>query len=144
VILAGRRINDNMGFYVAAQVVKLMAQRNIPVAGARILVMGLAFKENCPDVRNTRVVDIVSDLASYNARVDVYDPCVNPDEARHEYGITPVRQPEAGAYDAIIVAVAHDQFKAMGAPALRALGKPLHVLYDLKYALAAADSDLRL
>ena len=144
VILAGRRINDNMGFYVAAQVVKLMAQRNIAVAGARILVMGLAFKENCPDVRNTRVVDIVSDLASYNARVDVYDPCVNPEEARHEYGITPVRQPEAGAYDAIIVAVAHDQFKAMGAQALRALGKPQHVLYDLKYALAAADSDLRL
>ena len=117
---------------------------NARIAGARILVMGLAFKENCPDVRNTRVVDIVSDLVSYNARVDVYDPCVNPEEARHEYGITPVRQPEAGAYDAIIVAVAHDQFKAMGAPALRALGKPLHVLYDLKYALAAADSDLRL
>src|SRR5487761_1897105 len=144
VILAGRRINDNMGFYVAAQVVKLMAQKGIAVAGARILVMGLAFKENCPDVRNTRVVDIVSDLASYNAKVDVYDPCVNPEEARHEYGITPVRQPEPGAYDAIIVAVAHDQFKAMGAPALRALGKPLHVLYDLKYALPAGDSDLRL
>jgi len=144
VILAGRRINDNMGFYVAAQVVKLMAQKSIPVAGARILVMGLAFKENCPDVRNTRVVDIVSDLASYNAQVDVYDPCVNPEEAQHEYGITPVRQPETGAYDAIVIAVAHDQFKAMGAPALRALGKPLHVLYDLKYALAAADSDLRL
>jgi UDP-N-acetyl-D-galactosamine dehydrogenase len=144
VILAGRRINDNMGFYVAAQVVKLMAQKGIAVAGSRILVMGLAFKENCPDVRNTRVVDIVSDLASYNARIDVYDPCVNPEEARHEYGITPVRQPEAGAYDAIIVAVAHDQFKAMGAPALRALGKPLHVLYDLKYALTAGESDLRL
>ena len=144
VILAGRRINDNMGFYVAAQVVKLMAQKGIAVAGARILVMGLAFKENCPDVRNTRVVDIVSDLASYNAKVDVYDPCVNPEEARHEYGIAPVREPEAGAYDAIIVAVAHDQFKAMGAPALRALGKPRHVLYDLKYALPAAASDLRL
>jgi len=85
-----------------------------------------------------------ADLASYNATVDVYDPCVNPEEARHEYGITPVREPEAGAYDAIIVAVAHDQFKAMGAPVLRALGEPLHVLYDLKYALPAAASDLRL
>jgi len=144
VILAGRRINDSMGFYVAAQVVKLMAQKGIAVAGSRILVMGLAFKENCPDVRNTRVVDIVSDLASYNAKVDVYDPCVNPDEARQEYGITPVRKPEARAYDAIIIAVAHDQFKAMGAPALRALGKPQHVLYDLKRTLPADASDLRL
>ena len=144
VILAGRRINDNMGFYVAAQVVKLMAQKGIAVAGSRILVMGLAFKENCPDVRKTRVVDIVSGLASYNAKVDVYDPCVNPEEARHEYGIGPVHHPEAGAYDAIIVAVAHDQFKAIGAPALCALGKPQHVLYDLKYALPAGESDLRL
>jgi len=144
VILAGRRINDNMGFYVAAQVVKLMAQKGIAVAGASILVMGLAFKENCPDVRNTRVVDIVSELASYNARVDVYDPWVNTEEARREYGITPVRKPEARAYDAIIIAVAHDQFKAMGAPALRALGKPQHVLYDLKRTLPADASDLRL
>ncbi|MBE0623748.1 MAG: Vi polysaccharide biosynthesis UDP-N-acetylglucosamine C-6 dehydrogenase TviB [Burkholderiales bacterium] len=144
VILAGRRINDNMGFYVAAQVVKLMAQKGIAVAGSRILVMGLAFKENCPDVRNTRVVDIVSDLVSYNIRVDVYDPWVNPEEARHEYGISPVSEPEAGAYDVIIIAVAHDQFKAMGAAALRALGKQQHVLYDLKYALTAGESDLRL
>jgi len=144
VILAGRRINDTMGFYVAAQVVKLMAQKGIAIAGARILVLGLAFKENCPDVRNTRVVDIVNDLASYNAQVDVCDPCVDAAETLHEYGITPVTAPEAGAYDAIIIAVAHDQFKAMGAPALRALGKPRHVLYDLKYALPADSSDLRL
>ena len=144
VILAGRRINDTMGFYVAAQVVKLMAQKGIAIAGARILVLGLAFKENCPDVRNTRVVDIVNDLASYNARVDVCDPCVDAEEARQEHGITLVREPEAGAYDAIVIAVAHDQFKAMGAPALRALGKPRHVLYDLKYVLPAAESDLRL
>ena len=143
-ILAGRRINDNMGFYVAAQVVKLMAQKGIAIAGARVLVMGLAFKENCPDVRNTRVVDIVNDLASYKATVDVCDPCVDADEAHHEYGITPVKKPEAGAYDAIIIAVAHDQFKAMGAPPLRTLGKAQHVLYDLKYALPAAESDLRL
>ena len=105
---------------------------------------GLAFKENCPDVRNTRVVDIVSDLASYNTRVDVYDPWVNPEEARQEYGITSVREPEAGIYDAIIVAVAHEQFKAMGAPALRVLGKPQHVLYELKHALPADASDLSL
>jgi len=109
-----------------------------------IRVMGLAFKENCPDVRNTRVVDIVSGLASYNARVDVHDPCVNPEEARHEYGITLVREPEAGDHDAIVLAVAPEQFKAMGAPALRALGRPRHVLYDLKCALAAGASDLRL
>jgi len=107
VIFAGRRINDNMGFYVAAQVVKLMAQKGIAVACSRILVMGLAFKENCPDVRNTRVVDIVSDLASYSAQVDVCDPCVNPEEARHEYGISPIAESKPVHYDAIVIAVIH-------------------------------------
>jgi UDP-N-acetyl-D-glucosamine/UDP-N-acetyl-D-galactosamine dehydrogenase len=144
IILAGRRLNDSMGAYVVTQLVKTMTQRRIHVQGARVLVMGLAFKENCPDLRNTRVVDIVKELAEYDVQADVYDPWVSAEEAQHEYGITPVRQPEPAAYDAIIIAVAHEQFKAMGAPALRALGKPQHVLYDLKYVLPAADSDLRL
>lgn len=144
IILAGRRLNDNMGPYVVSQLVKAMTRRRVHVDGARILVMGLAFKENCPDLRNTRVVDIVAELQDYNCQVDVYDPWAAPEEARHEYGITPVAQPEPGTYDGIILAVAHHQFKAMGGPSIRALGKPNHVLYDLKYLLPAAESDLRL
>ncbi|WP_309681711.1 Vi polysaccharide biosynthesis UDP-N-acetylglucosamine C-6 dehydrogenase TviB [Polaromonas sp.] len=144
IILAGRRLNDSMGAYVVTQLVKVMTKRRIPVQGARVLVMGLAFKENCPDLRNTRVVDIVRELGEYDVQADVYDPWASAEEAQHEYGLTPVRQLEAAAYDAIIIAVAHDQFKAMGAPALRALGKPQHVLYDLKYVLPAEASDLRL
>ena len=144
IILAGRRLNDSMGGYVVAQLVKAMTRRRVQVDGARILVMGLAFKENCPDLRNTRVVDIVAELKDYNCQVDVYDPWAAREEAEHEYGITPVAQPESGTYDGIILAVAHHQFKAMGAAAIRALGKPNHVLYDLKYLLPAAESDLRL
>ena len=144
IILAGRRLNDSMGAYVVTQLVKTMTQRRIHVQGARVLVLGLAFKENCPDLRNTRIVDIVRELAEYDVQADVYDPWVSTEEAQHEYRITPVRQLEPAAYDAIIIAVAHEQFKSMGAPALRALGKPQHVLYDLKYVLPAADSDMRL
>lgn len=144
IILAGRRLNDSMGGYVVTQLVKAMTIRRIQVDGARVLVMGLAFKENCPDVRNSRVVDIVAELKEYHCQIDVYDPRVAADDAQREYGIAPVRAPEAGAYDAIILAVGHDEFKAMGAPALRALGKPAHVLYDLKYVLPAEASDLRL
>lgn len=144
IILAGRRLNDGMGAYVVTQLVKAMTKRRIHVRGARVLVMGLAFKENCPDLRNTRVVDIVRELTDYDVQADVYDPWVSAEEAQHEYGITPVRQPEGGTYDAIIVAVAHRQFKAMGAAAFRALGKPEHVLFDLKYVLTASESDLRL
>ena len=144
IILAGRRLNDSMGAYVVGQLVKAMTKRHLHVNGARILVMGLAFKENCPDLRNTRVVDIVTELQDYNCEVDVYDPWACAEEAGHEYGITPVAQPQPGAYDGIIVAVAHHQFKSMGAAAIRALGKPNHMLYDLKYLLPAADSDLRL
>ena len=144
IILAGRRLNDSMGGYVVAQLVKAMTRRRVQVDGARILVMGLAFKENCPDLRNTRVVDIVAELKDYNCQVDVYDPWAAREEAEHEYGITPVAQPESGTYDGIILAVAHHQFKAMGAAAIRALGKPNHVLYDLKYLLPAEASDLRL
>ncbi|MDO9606000.1 Vi polysaccharide biosynthesis UDP-N-acetylglucosamine C-6 dehydrogenase TviB [Hydrogenophaga sp.] len=144
IILAGRRLNDSMGSYVVTQLVKAMTQRRIHVQGARVLVMGLAFKENCPDLRNTRVVDIVRELADYDVQADVFDPWVSPAEAQHEYGITPVAQPQPGAYDAIVIAVAHQQFKAMGAPDIRALGKPEHVLFDLKYVLTAGESDLRL
>ena len=144
IILAGRRLNDSMGAYVVAQLVKTMTKCRIQVEGAKVLVMGLTFKENCPDLRNTRVVDIVTELGDYNCVVDVYDPWAATEEAQREYGITPVSQPDPGCYDAIILAVAHLQFSDMGAVAIHALGKPIHVLYDLKYLLPAQDSDLRL
>lgn len=144
IILAGRRLNDGMGAYVVTQLVKVMTKRRIHVQGARVLVMGLAFKENCPDLRNTRVVDIVRELAEYDIKADVCDPWVSSDEAQHEYGIVPIEQPAIGEYDAIIVAVAHKQFKEMGEQAIRALGKPVHVLFDLKYILSPSSSDIRL
>ncbi|HCW21055.1 MULTISPECIES: Vi polysaccharide biosynthesis UDP-N-acetylglucosamine C-6 dehydrogenase TviB [Achromobacter] len=144
IILAGRRLNDSMGGYVVSQLVKAMTKQRIHVQGARVLVMGLAFKENCPDLRNTRIVDIVGELRDYNVDVDVYDPWVDPEEAMHEYGLTPVAKLEEGKYDAVILAVAHNQFKALGAEGIRKLGKAQHILYDLKYVLSAAESDLRL
>ncbi len=144
IILAGRRLNDSMGAYVVAQLVKGMTKKRLQVEGAKVLVMGLTFKENCPDLRNTRVVDIVAELKDYNCDVDVYDPWVSVEEAQHEYGITPIDKAHSGTYDAIILAVAHNQFKDMGAAAIRAFGKPTAVLYDLKYVLSAQESDLRL
>jgi UDP-N-acetyl-D-glucosamine/UDP-N-acetyl-D-galactosamine dehydrogenase len=144
IILAGRRINDGMGAYVASQFVKAMIKKHIAVGGCRVLVMGLAFKENCPDIRNTRVIDTVNDLRDYGCNVDVTDPNVLPDEVEHEYGIRLTERPEPGAYDGIILAVAHDEFRNMGADAIHALGKAEHVLYDLKYVLPTAASDLRL
>lgn len=144
IILAGRRLNDSMGAYVVAQLVKAMTKKRIQVEGAKVLVMGLTFKENCPDLRNTRVVDIVAELKDYNCEVDVYDPWVTVEEAQNEYGITPIAAPNSGNYDAIILAVAHHQFKDMGAADIRALGKPASVLYDLKYVLSTLESDLRL
>jgi UDP-N-acetyl-D-galactosamine dehydrogenase len=144
IILAGRRLNDAMGSYVVSQLVKAMTKRRIHVQGARVLVMGLAFKENCPDLRNTRVVDILRELREYGVEADVYDPWVEPEEARSEYGITPVAAPAAGAYDGIVLAVAHRQFAELGAARIRAYGKPQHVLYDLKYVLQPEESDLRL
>lgn len=144
IILAGRRINDGMGQYVVSQLVKAMMKKRIHIEGSRVLVMGLAFKENCPDLRNTRVVDIVNELQDYNVTVDCYDPWVNREEAQYEYGIAPVEAPKAGEYDAMILAVAHQQFVDMSGDAIRALGKDTHVLYDLKYALSADASDLRL
>lgn len=144
IILAGRRLNDSMGPYVVAQFVKAMLKRRIHVNGSRVLLMGLTFKENCPDLRNTRVVDIVRELAEYNIEVDVYDPWVNALEAEHEYGITPIREPVCGAYDGIIIAVAHNEFRELGGANIRSYGKADHVLYDLKYLLRSDESDLRL
>jgi UDP-N-acetyl-D-galactosamine dehydrogenase len=144
IILAGRRLNDGMGAYAVGQLVKAMTKRRLHVDGARVLIMGLAFKENCPDIRNTRVVDIVAELQDYNCVVDVFDPWVSAAEAEHEYGITPVTQPDKATYDAIIVAVAHRQFRDMGADAIRSFGTTGHVLYDMKYLFPAQASDLRL
>ncbi|MDT8464210.1 nucleotide sugar dehydrogenase, partial [Alcaligenes nematophilus] len=144
IILAGRRLNDSMGGYVASQLVKAMTKRRIQVQGSRVLLLGLAFKENCPDLRNTRIVDIVHELKQYDVHVDVYDPWVDPKEAQHEYGITPVETPKAGEYDGVIVAVAHKQFKELGVEGVRQWGKPEHVLYDLKYVFDREQSDLRL
>ena len=143
-ILAGRRVNDGMGAYVAQRVVKLMTQQRLPVMDANVLILGLTFKENCPDLRNTRVVDIVREFRDYHARVEVYDPWADPQEARHEYGIDLVATPQPGHYDALILAVAHRQFGQLGAAGLRAFGKPGAVLFDVKYLLPAAEVDGRL
>ncbi|WFT14425.1 Vi polysaccharide biosynthesis UDP-N-acetylglucosamine C-6 dehydrogenase TviB [Acinetobacter baumannii] len=144
IILAGRRLNDHMGAYVVTQLVKGMIKKKIQVEGAKVLILGLSFKENCPDIRNTKIIDIVTELKEYETQVDVYDPWIDPTEAEHEYGITPVQSVEKNTYDAVILAVAHEQFKEMGATAIRALGKNNHVLEDLKYVLSQAESDIRL
>ncbi|WGZ91673.1 MAG: Vi polysaccharide biosynthesis UDP-N-acetylglucosamine C-6 dehydrogenase TviB [Candidatus Thiocaldithrix dubininis] len=144
VILAGRRINDGMGAYVVSQLIKAMLKQRIQVEGAKVLVMGLTFKENCPDLRNTRVVDILKELCEYDIKADVYDPWVSVEEARHEYQITPILEPLQGAYDAIILAVGHQQFKEMGIDGIRGLGKKVHIVYDVKYVFPADASDLRL
>ncbi len=143
IILAGRRLNDGMGSYVASQLIKAMLKKRIQIEGARVLIMGLSFKENCPDLRNTRVVDIVAELKEYGIHTDVFDPWVDPQEAKQEYDINLV-DPEPGQYDGMIIAVAHDQFKELGAQGIRRLGRESHVLYDLKYVLDRDDSDLRL
>ncbi|MET3008684.1 Vi polysaccharide biosynthesis UDP-N-acetylglucosamine C-6 dehydrogenase TviB [Stenotrophomonas koreensis] len=143
VILAGRRTNDGMGEYVANQVIRLMVRKSINPVRARILIMGLAFKENCPDLRNTRVVDIIDALKGYNAQVDVCDPWVDAAEAKHEYGLE-LAQPSQGEYDAIVVAVGHEQFRQLGAEGIRAHGKHGAVLYDVKYVLPREAVDGRL
>lgn len=144
IILAGRRLNDSMGEYVVSQLVKAMTKRRIHVDQSRVLVLGFTFKENCPDLRNTKVVDIVRELEQYNVEVDVFDPWINPEEADCEYGVKPIGKPVAGSYDAVIIAVAHNQFKELGVDGIRAFGKSNHVLYDLKYVLNADQSDIRL
>jgi len=143
-ILAGRRLNDSMGSYVADQVSKLMTKNRIHVVDANVLIMGLTFKENCPDLRNTRVVDLVEEFEGFNCNVDVYDPWVDKDEAVHEYGVKPIDQPVEGKYDAILLAVAHDEFKALSLEQIKAFGKENHVLYDIKYLLDANEVDGRL
>jgi len=145
VILAGRRINDGMAGYVADQVVKLMTKRKQQVVGSKMLVLGLTFKEGCPDLRNTKVIDIVRELQSYHAEVDIYDPWIDVNEAEQEYGVTPLpAPPSASTYDAIVLAVAHPEFLQWGAAGIHALGKPGHVLYDVKSLLPKGAADGRL
>jgi UDP-N-acetyl-D-galactosamine dehydrogenase len=144
IILAGRRLNDGMGAYIAGQMVKAMLRRRIQVDGARVLILGLTFKENCPDLRNTKVIDVIAELQDYGMAVDVYDPWVKAEEARHEYGLDLVEAPKFGHYDGIVLAVAHQEFADLGAGGIRALGRPDHILYDLKYILPAEMADLRL
>ena len=143
-ILAGRRINDNMSLYVASRIVKQMLTKGIQPSSARVLVLGLSFKENCPDVRNTKVVDIVNELSSYGSTVDVHDPWCDVDEAKQEYGLDLIAEPEKGAYDVVIIAVAHDEFRALGAEGIKAFTKETSVLYDIKYVLPAELVDDRL
>lgn len=144
IILAGRRLNDSMGEYVVTQLVKTMIKKRIQVEGAKVLVLGLSFKENCPDVRNTKVIDIVHELEEYNIEVDVYDPWVDKAEAEREYNVTPISKPDVNHYDGIILAVAHNEFVDMGVDQIRAFGKNEHVLYDLKYVFTKEDTDIRL
>lgn len=144
IILAGRRLNDGMGKYVVSQVIKCMLRNKINVEGAKVLIMGFAFKENCPDLRNTRVVDIVSELEEYSCIVDIYDPWVKSSDCKIEYDLDLIVEPLKGSYDAIVIAVAHDQFKHMGPKVIRALGKANSIIYDLKYVLQEGDADLRL
>ncbi len=143
-ILSGRRINDGMGPYVAECVVKQMTRNKIHAVDSKILILGFTFKENCPDVRNTRVIDIVEEFDSYHANVDVYDPWVDAEEANHEYGITPISELKNDTYDAIIVAVSHNEFVKMGVEAIRALGKQQHILFDVKHIFPKQEVDARL
>lgn len=144
VILAGRRINDGMGAHVAQRTIKLMARRGQPISGARALVLGLAFKQDCPDLRNTRVIDIVQELQQYNVSVDVHDPWVDAAQAKLEYGLDLVQTPAAGHYDAVILAVAHRQFIALGGAGVRAFAKPCGILFDVQRVLSREDVDDRL
>ncbi|MGQ1228389.1 Vi polysaccharide biosynthesis UDP-N-acetylglucosamine C-6 dehydrogenase TviB [Acinetobacter baumannii] len=144
IILAARRLNDRMGEHVATQLIKEMVKQRIQVVGARILVMGLSFKENCPDIRNTKIVDFIKALKEYDLDLDIYDPWVDDTEVQHEYGLAPIKELQQGLYDAIVIAVAHNQFKSMSVEEFHALGKEKHVLYDLKYVLDKESSNIRL
>ena len=144
IILAARRLNDRMGEYVATQLIKEMVKKRIQVAGSKILVMGLSFKENCPDIRNTKIIDMVKSLKEYDLDLDIYDPWVNSQEVLIEYGLAPITELSHGKYDAIVIAVAHEQFKKMLPQDFHALGKAQHVLFDLKYVLDKKHSAIRL
>jgi UDP-N-acetyl-D-galactosamine dehydrogenase len=143
-ILAGRRLNDNMAIYVADQVVKLMNQRRIHVKDARVLVLGATFKENCPDIRNSKVFDVVRELKKHGALVDVYDPWADGAECKHEYGVRLTKDPQPGQYDAVVMAVAHKEFKEMGVRGARRYGRKNHVLFDIKHVYPASETDGRL
>ena len=138
VILAGRRINDGMGTYIADRVVRLMASNRLSIVGSRVLFLGLTFKENCPDLRNTRVVDVIDSLGEYNASIDIHDPWVDAEEARHEYGIELTAEPELNTYDAIVIAVAHECFRELGLDNIRKFGKDGAVIFDVKYLFSGA------
>ena len=144
VILAGRRINDSMGKYVVSQLLKAMIKNRINMVDAKVLILGLTFKENCPDIRNTKVIDIREELLEYGMHVDSYDPWVSSEDVPHEYGFSPVATPTVGHYDAIIIAVAHYQFKTLGTAGIRAFAKANAIVYDLKNILPKADVELRL
>jgi UDP-N-acetyl-D-glucosamine/UDP-N-acetyl-D-galactosamine dehydrogenase len=144
IILAGRKMNDSMGGYVASQLTDLMNRKEIDIDGANILVMGLTFKENCPDLRNSRVFDVIEKLESFNCNIDVYDPWVNKKIAKNEYDINPIEEPFSGKYDAIIITVAHNKFRKLSLDEIKAFAKPCHVIYDLKYLLNANAVDGRL
>ncbi len=144
IILAGRRINDGMPIYVVSQLIKAMAHSEIQLSGAKVLVLGFTFKENCPDIRNTRVINIIEELESYKCSVDIFDPWIKRSEVEVEYNKTPVTDLTPGSYDAIIIAVGHDEFKDMGVARIRDLGKKTHVLYDLKYMFDKEKTDIRL
>lgn len=143
-ILAGRRLNDGMGAHIVSQLVKRMLNKSIQVKGANVLVMGLTFKENCPDLRNTKVVDVISELQDYNTNVDIVDPWCSNEEAQEEYDLSLTKEPKQGHYDAVILAVAHDEFKKMGIDKIKSYLKDEHVIYDLKYVLNKEDVDMRL
>src|SRR5690606_1777041 len=142
VILAGRRLNDSMGVYVASELVKAMTKKKIQVQGAKVLIFGLSFKENCPDIRNTRVVDIMKELDDYGVSVSFFDPWVDKKEAWSEYNVELVSEPRVGYFDAIILAVAHKEFKEMGSEKIREFGRETHILYDLKYLFPPEETDL--
>ena len=143
-ILAGRRLNNSMGSHIVDQVSKLMTKKLIQIAGANILIMGLTFKENCPDLRNSRVVDLVEEFKNFNCNVDVYDPWIDKKQAYHEYNIQAIDKPIKAKYDAIIIAVAHDEFKLLTEKQIRSYGKSNHILYDIKYLFKASETDGRL
>ena len=144
IILAGRKLNDSMGSYVACKLSELMTKKEIDIVDANVLIMGLTFKENCPDLRNSRVVDVITKLKSFNCNIDVYDPWVNKKAAKKEYDVNPIDAPVSGKYDAIILAVAHNEFKQLSLNEIKAFGRANHVLYDLKYLLKADEVDGRL
>jgi UDP-N-acetyl-D-galactosamine dehydrogenase len=143
-ILAGRRLNDNMAIYVAGEVARLMNRKRIHLNGARALVLGITFKENCPDIRNSKVVDVVRELQKFGAQVDVYDPWASTAECQHEYGLKPIRKLVPKRYDVAVVAVNHREFRELGAEGVRRLCRKSHVVYDIKHVFAAADVDGRL